>query len=60
MHKAFRPFAPVLWLLLAGLAAPLHAQSLQDPGYRYYEVGDLDAAPAAHTEPAMMLMGGGE
>lgn len=60
MYKALRPFAPLLWLLSVGLAAPVHAQSLQDPGYRYYEVGDLDASPAAHTEPAMMLMGGGE
>lgn len=60
MYKALRPFAPLLWLLSVGLAAPVYAQSLQDPGYRYYEVGDLDASPAAHTEPAMMLMGGGE
>lgn len=59
MHKAFRPFAPMLGLLLS-LPLPSHAQSVLDPGYRYYEVGDLDAAPAAHTEPAMMLMGGGE
>lgn len=60
MYKALRPFAPLLWLLSVGLAAPVYARSLQDPGYRYYEVGDLDASPAAHTEPAMMLMGGGE
>lgn len=60
MYKALRPFAPLLWLLSVGLAAPVCAQSLQDPGYHYYEVGDLDASPAAHTEPAMMLMGGGE
>ena len=60
MHKAFRLFAPLFYVLLLGLAGPARAQSLQDPGYRYYEVGDLEAAPAAHTEPAMMLMGGGE
>jgi len=57
VHKAFRPFAPMLCLLL-GLALPSHAQSVLEPGYRYYEVGDLDAAPALRTEPAMMLMGG--
>ena len=63
MHKAFRPFRPLLWLLLAVLALPAQGQSprsLQEPGYRYYEIGDLDAPRAARTEPAMMLMGGGE
>ena len=63
MHKGFRPIHSLLWLLLAALSLPLHAQdsrSLQDPGYRYYEVGALDAPRATHTEPAMMLMGGGE
>lgn len=60
MHKAFRRFGRALGLLLTAALLPVHAQSLQDPGFRYYEVGDLDAAPALHTEPAMMLMGGGE
>ncbi len=63
MHKGFRPVPCLLWLLIAALSLPLHAQnprSLQDQGYRYYEVGALDAPRAARTEPAMMLMGGGE
>ena len=60
MANALRRVGWTLGLVLTGLVLPVHAQSLQDPGFRYYEIGDLDAAPAAHTEPAMMLMGGGE
>lgn len=63
MHKGFRPLHAFLSLLLAALSMPGHAQgmrSLQDPGYRYYEIGAVGAPRAARTEPAMMLMGGGE
>ncbi len=63
MHKSFRPVPLLLWLLLSAASLPLHAQDprpLNDPGYRYYEVGALDAPRASHTEPAMMLMGGGK
>lgn len=63
MHKGFRPVPLLLWLLLSAASLPLHAQDprpLNDPGYRYYEVGALDAPRASHTEPAMMLMGGGK
>lgn len=60
MANALRRVGGTLVLLLASLALPVQAQSLQDAGFRYYEIGNLDAAPAAHTEPAMMLMGGGE
>ena len=31
-----------------------------DPGFAYYEVGDLDAPRPGPRAPAMMLMGGGE
>ncbi len=63
MHKGFRPVPLLLWLLLSAASLPLHAQDprpLNDPGYRYYEVGALDAPRTSHTEPAMMLMGGGK
>ncbi|XGB21857.1 cyanophycinase [Streptomyces sp. II-2-2-2] len=63
MHKGFRPLHAFLSLLLAALSMPGHAQgmrSLEDPGYRYYEIGAVGAPRAARTEPAMMLMGGGE
>lgn len=63
MHKGFRPVPLLLWLLLSAASLPLHARDprpLNDPGYRYYEVGALDAPRASHTEPAMMLMGGGK
>lgn len=63
MHKGFRPLHAFLSLLLAALSMPGHAQgvrSLQEPGYRYYEIGAVGARRAARTEPAMMLMGGGE
>ena len=36
------------------------SRSLSDPGYRYYEVGDLDAPRPGQTQAAMMLMGGGD
>jgi len=60
VHKGFRPLHAFLSLLLAALSMPGHAQgmrSLQDPGYRYYEIGAVGAHRAARTEPAMMLMG---
>jgi cyanophycinase len=63
VHKGFRPLHAFLSLLLAALSMPGHAQgvrSLQEPGYRSYEIGAVGAPRAARTEPAMMLMGGGE
>ena len=52
------------FLALAGLlslgnvawaSGPVLSQELD-----YYEIGDLDSPRATHTEPAMMLMGGGD
>ena len=63
MRRAFSG----LWLRLAlctGIALvwalPAAAQTLQDPGFAYYETGDLDAPRPGPRAPAMMLMGGGE
>lgn len=62
MHKGFRWIRSRLLILLLVGVLPAHAQTAPPhaPGYRYYEIGDLQAPRAAHTEPAMMLMGGGE
>lgn len=58
-----------LWMRLAlalvalGLAGNVLAagpRGLADRGYRYYEIGNLDAARPGATQPAMMLMGGGD
>ncbi len=53
-----------LCLLALGLALT-GANALADPaaardGYEYYQVGDLAAARPGATEPALLLMGGGE
>ncbi len=65
LHGFLRP--ATLCLLALGLAligahAPARAA---DPaaardGYEYYRIGDLDAARPGATEPALLLMGGGE
>ncbi len=47
-------------LALAGAAGAAGGRGLSDPGYRYYEVGDLDAPRPGRTQAAMMLMGGGD
>jgi cyanophycinase len=47
-------------LALAGAAGAAGSRGLSDPGYRYYEVGDLDAPRPGRTQAAMMLMGGGD
>ena len=54
-------FALMLMALgLAGAACAAGSRGLSDPGYRYYEVGDLDAPRPGQTQAAMMLMGGGD
>ena len=45
--------------MVAGTATA-GSRGLSDPGYRYYEVGDVDAPRPGQTQPAMMLMGGGD
>jgi len=45
---------------MAGTAFAATGGSLSDPGYRYYEVGDLEAPRPGQTQAAMMLMGGGD
>jgi cyanophycinase len=52
-------------LAVSGLmAVPASARTAPDPsqreGYHYYEVGDLDAARPAATQPGLMLVGGGD
>ena len=47
-------------LLLVSAAASAQAGSLSAPGYRYYEIGDLDAPRPQPAQAAMMLMGGGD
>lgn len=52
-------------LAIAAVAAGgvVHAEDsrgISAAGYRYYEVGDLDAPRPGKTEAAMMLMGGGD
>lgn len=44
----------------AGMAAAEENRGLSQPGYRYYEVGDLDTPRPGETQAAMMLMGGGD
>lgn len=43
-----------------GAASGEDARGLSQVGYRYYEVGDLDAPRPGKTEAAMLLMGGGD
>ena len=52
----------VLGLAVTGANAPAKAvdpAAVRD-GYEYYQVGDLKAARPGATEPALLLMGGGE
>lgn len=56
---------PRLALLICAVAMTSGVQAqnprgLSQPGFQYYEVGDLDAPRPGKTEPAMMLMGGGD
>lgn len=44
---------------LVGQAWAQSSAGLGAPGYRYYEVGDVDAPRPGQTQAAMMLMGGG-
>lgn len=50
----------LLALGMAGAASADGVRSLSSPGYRYYEVGNVDAPRPGNTEAAMMLMGGGD
>ncbi|CAM5267400.1 cyanophycinase [Rhodanobacter lindaniclasticus] len=49
----------VCCLLLAGFGPGALAKA-PDAGYAYYQIGKLDAARPGITEPAVLLMGGGE
>lgn len=52
-----------LVVMAIAAASAAHAQDsrgLGAPGYTYYEVGDLAAPRPGKTEPAMLLMGGGD
>ncbi|WP_303638028.1 cyanophycinase [Stenotrophomonas tuberculopleuritidis] len=62
MRPLRTPRVRVLALLLLASVWPgaAMAQALADPGFAYYEVGDLDAPRPGPRAPAMMLMGGGE
>ena len=53
--------ARMAWLLVI-FATPLASQAPQSAaaGYEYYAMGDLKSATPRKTEPALMLMGGGE
>ena len=48
---------PLIALLLSVLcwSSPAAAQELMEPGFAYYEVGDLDAPRPGPRAPAMML-----
>lgn len=48
-----------LGLALTGVNAPADPAAARD-GYEYYQVGDLTADRPGATEPALLLMGGGE
>lgn len=47
-------------LSAAGGAMAQSSRGISQPGYRYFEVGNLDAPRPGKTQPAMMLMGGGD
>ena len=51
-----------IWTLivLSLLAAPAHAIGRGDPGYAYYEIGDVDAPRPRPTQAGLMLHGGGD
>ncbi len=45
---------------VAGVANAAGARGLAEPGYRYYEIGNVDAPRPGPTEAAMLMMGGGD
>lgn len=61
--KTFRPTFRWLWLACCLLLAGFGPGSVATPsgaGYDYYRIGKLDAARPGTTEPALLLMGGGD
>src|SRR3546814_10893276 len=54
-------YVVLLACLLSGavITAP-HAPLAEGDGYRYYAIGDLDAARPGPVEPGLMLVGGGK
>ena len=57
---AFRWLGLLALSLWVGAAWAQVSSGLAAPGYRYYEVGDVEAPRPAPVSPAMMLMGGGD
>ncbi len=55
-----RILCTALALTAIGAAGAQDARGLSPSGYRYYEIGNLDAPRPGRTEPAMLLMGGGD
>ncbi|MCL7715218.1 cyanophycinase [Stenotrophomonas sp. CPCC 101365] len=45
---------------MAATAAADGGRRAPEQGYRYYDVGDLEAPRPGRTEPALLLMGGGD
>lgn len=59
ISRFFLRFLALAGLLSLGNVAWASGQVLSQE-LDYYEIGDLDSPRATHTEPAMMLMGGGD
>jgi len=47
-------------MVVAGVTNVQAAPASGGPGYHYYEIGDIKAPRPARTQPAMLLMGGGD
>lgn len=57
---AWRAFALIAMLALAATVAAQDADPSRREGYRYYQIGDLDAPRPAPTQAGLMLVGGGD
>ena len=57
-REAVKVLKFLLALVLCGAAATSRANS--DPGYSYYEIGNVKAARPAATQEALLLVGGGD
>jgi len=53
-------FYTTMLLVIFALAVPPAAAAKTDPGYSYYEVGELRAARPAPTHAGLLLVGGGD